>query len=103
MAKRLGEDDEEFFFEDRSLSVSLDEEVVLESVTRIGGEVSRLRAEVDELLEQNAILLDSFAKLKQLIAEKQSIQLEDFELACETTTQGSSEETRKESIKKIAH
>lgn len=52
-------------------------------LTRVGGEVSRLRAEMDGLLEQNNHLLLSIELLKEVIAEKGVIDLEDFDLACE--------------------
>jgi HrpA-like RNA helicase len=56
---------------------------IFESVTRVGGEVCRMRAEVDELLEQNQILHDAFKKLKEVICEKGVLDLDDFQLACD--------------------
>lgn len=56
---------------------------IFESVTRVGGEVCRLRAEVDELLDQNHMLLDSFKKLREVIIEKGVLDLDDFQLACD--------------------
>jgi hypothetical protein len=58
-------------------------QVLLESITRIGGEVSKLRADVDGLLDQNQTLLETFDKLKEVLAEKGTIDLDDFDLACE--------------------
>lgn len=76
---------------------------LLESVTRIGGEVCRLRAEVDGLLEQNSALNESFEKLKDVIREKGHLDLDDFELACEVLDSGSAEGLKMSSLKKIAH
>lgn len=56
---------------------------LLESITRIGGEVCRLRAEVDGLLEQNQGLTTSFNRLREVITEKGHLNLDDFDLACD--------------------
>jgi len=56
---------------------------LLDTITRVGGEVCRLRAEVDGLLEQNQNLVTSFDRLKDVISEKGHLNLDDFELACE--------------------
>lgn len=56
---------------------------LLEVITRIGGEVCRLRAEVDGLLEQNQGLVTSFDRLRAVISEKGHLNLDDFELACD--------------------
>lgn len=56
---------------------------LLEAITRIGGEVCRLRAEVDGLLEQNHGLVTSFDRLREVISEKGHLNLDDFELACD--------------------
>lgn len=56
---------------------------LLDTITRIGGEVCRLRADMDGLLDQNTQLLDQFARLKEVIEEKGSLDLDDFELACD--------------------
>ena len=56
---------------------------ILDSVTRIGGEVCRLRAEVDGLLEQNAELLMKFSRIVNIIEEKGVLNMEDFDLACD--------------------
>jgi len=56
---------------------------LLETITRVGGEVCRLRAEVDGLLEQNHGLVTSFERLREVISEKGHLNLDDFELACD--------------------
>lgn len=56
---------------------------LLEAITRVGGEVCRLRAEVDGLLEQNQGLVTSFERLREVISEKGHLNLDDFELACD--------------------
>lgn len=77
---------------------------LVETITRIGGEVCRLRAEVDGLLEQNAQLVDSFGKLKDVIVEKGSLDLDDFELACEVMQNSQGPDMSPALIsKKIAH
>lgn len=56
---------------------------MFETITRIGGEVCRMRSEVDELLEQNATLLNAFEKLWEMLDEKGTVNMDDFDLACE--------------------
>lgn len=56
---------------------------MFETMTRIGGEVCRMRSEVDELLEQNATLLNAFEKLWEMLDEKGTVNMDDFDLACE--------------------
>jgi hypothetical protein len=56
---------------------------LLETVTRIGGEVCRLRAEMDDLLEHNSELLLRLDRISAVIHEKGLLNLEDFELACD--------------------
>lgn len=54
-----------------------------ESLARIGGEVCKLRMEVDSLTEQNKKLLENQTQLLQVISEKGVIDLEEFNLACD--------------------
>jgi|GEM_PF-3613764 len=56
---------------------------LMETLTRIGGEVCRLRAEVDGLQESNKTIQDRFEKLRDVIEEKGTLNMDDFELACE--------------------
>lgn len=56
---------------------------MVDSITRIGGEVCRLRAEVDGLLEQNHSLTDTFKRLKEVLDEKGVLDTDDFQLACD--------------------
>jgi regulator of replication initiation timing len=74
---------------------------IFETVTRIGGEVCRLRAEVDGLLEQNASLILKFERLKEVIEEKGHLNLDDFELACEVM--GADESSESSSLRKNRH
>jgi hypothetical protein len=56
---------------------------LMDTITRVGGEVCRLRAEVDGLLEQNQGLKTSFERLRDVIAERGYLNMDDFELACD--------------------
>lgn len=56
---------------------------LMDTITRVGGEVCRLRAEVDGLLEQNQSLRTSFERLRDVIAERGHLNMDDFELACD--------------------
>lgn len=76
---------------------------VLESVTRVGGEVCRLRAEVDELLEQNQILHDAFKDLKDVITEKGVLDLDDFQLACDVFDEINYKPSVSSLFKKVPH
>ncbi|NDA64281.1 MAG: hypothetical protein EBX50_19970, partial [Chitinophagia bacterium] len=58
-------------------------EQILDSITRVGGEVCKLRAEMDSLLDQNGMLMDSFHKLKDVLSEKGFLDIDDFQLACD--------------------
>lgn len=92
-------DEEEDFHEDYDLELNVDKRLcddsseavnvqhqvssLMEAIARVGGEVCRLRSEMDELLEQNTQLLHSFGKLREVILEKGEIDLDDFQLACD--------------------
>ncbi len=67
----------------------------VEMLTRIGGEVSRLRADADGLIEQNARLREQFEKLQRVIQEKGLLDLDDFELACEVFAAADESRTNK--------
>lgn len=54
---------------------------LIDTVTRTGGEVSRLRMEVDSLSEKNNDLKLSFERLKSVIQERGHLDMDDFELA----------------------
>jgi predicted nuclease with TOPRIM domain len=56
---------------------------LMDTVTRVGGEVCRLRAEMDGLLDHNKELATRFERLREVIEEKGSVDMDDFELACE--------------------
>jgi regulator of replication initiation timing len=56
---------------------------LMDTITRVGGEVCRLRAEVDGLLEQNQSLRTSFDRLRDVISERGQLNMDDFELACD--------------------
>lgn len=59
---------------------------LLDSITRIGGEVCRLRAEMDGVLETNKAMGERFDRLREVIEEKGTLNMDDFELACEVMT-----------------
>lgn len=75
---------------------------LMEVITRIGGDVCRMRSEVDGLLEQNAQLVDAFTKLRTVIEEKGQFSLDDFDLACEVLDTASAPQ-KPEIVKKFAH
>lgn len=75
---------------------------LLEAMTRIGGEVCRMRSEVDSLLEQNAAVIAAFDKLRSVIEEKGNYSLDDFELACEVLEVPDGQ-LKLEAVRKIAH
>jgi predicted RNase H-like nuclease (RuvC/YqgF family) len=58
-------------------------EQLFELMNRLGGEVCRLRAEVDGLQEEQAFLIKTLKSLRQTIHEKGLINMDDFDLACE--------------------
>lgn len=89
-----GKDDEGVEFASESQFKSADDSLLdphverqldylLNTITRVGGEVCRLRAEVDGLLEQNQGLRTSFDRLREVIAERGQLNMDDFELACD--------------------
>ena len=79
-------------------------EHMLDSMTRIGGEVCKLRAEVDGLLDQNHTLTETFKRLRDVLDEKGVLDLDDFQLACdvfeESQTKGT---TSSHFFKKMTH
>ncbi len=77
-------------------------QILLDSMTRIGGEVSRLRAEMDGLMDQNAALMETFDKLKDVLAAKGTLNLEDFDLACEVM-EANTEALSQRSVPKLAN
>jgi hypothetical protein len=78
-------------------------EQILDSITRIGGEVCKLRAEMDGLLDQNAMLVDSFHKLKDVLNEKGFLDIDDFQLACDVFDDSNIKSISSHFIKKISH
>ncbi len=81
---------------------------LMESLTRIGGEVCRLRAEMDGLLDQNKDLHVRFDRLREVIEEKGTLDMDDFELACEVMNgrHGNAADSNTAQVtpgKKIAH
>ncbi len=56
---------------------------LLNSMTNIGGEVARLRSEMNGLLTQNTTLIETFDRLKEVLTAKGAINFEDFDLACD--------------------
>lgn len=88
--------------DNREPPTAKDYEILTETVARVGGEVSRIRAEVDALLDQNAVLLEAFERLKEVIEEKNNLNIEDFDLACEVVESRNPINTLKP-VKKIHH
>ena len=95
----------QFIPDDQSTFVATNRQIehMLESLTRIGGEVCRLRSEVDGLLEQNSTLNEVVKRLKDVIGEKGLIDLDDFQLACDVFEESTGKNPQKSYVKKIAH
>lgn len=91
------------FTDDSLVDPQLERQIahLMDTITRVGGEVCRLRAEVDGLLEQNQGLRTSFDRLRNVIAEKGQLNMDDFELACDVV-QASVNETG-DYYKKVAN
>ena len=75
---------------------------LMDTMVNLGGEVCRMRSEVDELLEQNETLLASFKKLREVIVEKGSLDMDDFELACDVMNHGNAG-FQLQPVKKYSH
>ncbi|MGY3804995.1 hypothetical protein ACWNT8_13090 [Pigmentibacter ruber] len=78
-------------------------EQILDSITRVGGEVCKLRAEMDSLLDQNGMLMDSFHKLKDVLSEKGFLDIDDFQLACDVFDESNLKNINSQFIKKVSH
>ncbi|KAB8029997.1 hypothetical protein [Fluviispira multicolorata] len=91
--------------DDNGLNVNLSKQIeqIFDTMTRIGGEVCKLRAEMDGLLDQNAMLVDSFHKLKDVLNEKGYLDLDDFQLACDVFDEANAKTTGSQFVKKISH
>lgn len=91
--------------DDNSLNVNLTKQIeqILDSITRIGGEVCKLRAEVDGLLDQNGMLVDSFHKLKDVLNEKGFLDIDDFQLACDVFDESNAKNIGNQFVKKVSH
>ena len=90
--------------DDNVLSVNLTRRIehMLDSITRIGGEVCKLRAEVDGLLDQNGALTDTFRRLRDVIGEKGVLDLDDFQLACDVFEE-SNKTSNSQFVRKVTH
>ncbi len=90
--------------DDNGLNIDIGRHIehMLDSITRIGGEVCKLRAEVDGLLEQNGSLTDTFKRLRDVIDEKGVLDLDDFQLACDVFDE-SNKVTSSQFLKKLTH
>lgn len=91
--------------DDNGLNIDIGRHIehMLDSMTRIGGEVCKLRAEVDGLLEQNGSLTDTFRKLKDVIDEKGMLDLDDFQLACDVFDDSNNKVSNSNFFKKMSH
>ena len=78
-------------------------EHMLDSITRIGGEVCKLRAEVDGLLDQNGSLTDTFKRLRDVLDEKGVLDLDDFQLACDVFDEANNKVTSNHFFRKLSH
>lgn len=71
-------------------------DALMDTVTRVGGEVARMRVEIDELLMMNREMQDAFAGLRAVIEAKGVLDMDDFELACDVLeASGSSRRPRR--------
>lgn len=91
--------------DDSNLNVNLTKQIeqILDSITRVGGEVCKLRAEMDGLLDQNGMLVDSFHKLKDVLNEKGYLDIDDFQLACDVFDESNAKSIGSQFIKKVSH
>ncbi|WP_186646848.1 hypothetical protein [Fluviispira vulneris] len=91
--------------DDNGLNVNFSKQIeqIFDTMTRIGGEVCKLRAEMDGLLEQNTLLMDSFHKLKDVLNEKGFLDIDDFQLACDVFDESNTKTSSSHFIKKISH
>lgn len=78
-------------------------EQMFDSITRVGGEVCKLRAEMDGLIDQNLTLVDSFRKLQAVISEKGTLDLDDFQLACDVFDESQAKNANTNFLKKATH
>lgn len=91
--------------DDNGLNINISRHIehMLDSITRIGGEVCKLRAEVDGLLEQNSSLTETFKRLKDVIEEKGMLDIEDFQLACDVFEESNTRAPSSHFFRKMAH
>jgi hypothetical protein len=91
--------------DDNGLNIDISRHIehMLDSITRIGGEVCKLRAEVDGLLEQNGSLTDTFRKLRDVIDEKGMLDVDDFQLALDVFDESNNKVTSNHFFKKMSH
>lgn len=91
--------------DDATINGSLSKQIeqILDSITRVGGEVCKLRAEMDSLLDQNGMLVDSFHKLKDVLNEKGYLDIDDFQLACDVFDEANTKNIGNQFIKKVSH
>lgn len=91
--------------DDNGLNIDINRHIghMLDSITRIGGEVCKLRAEVDGLLDQNSTLTDTFKKLRDVLDEKGVLDLDDFQLACDVFDESNNKVTSNHFFRKVSH
>ena len=91
--------------DDNGLNMDINRHIehMLDSITRIGGEVCKLRAEVDGLLDQNTSLTDTFRRLKDVINEKGMLDTDDFQLACDVFDESNNKAVSNHFFKKLSH
>jgi regulator of replication initiation timing len=81
---------------------------LMDCMTSVGAEVSRLRAEMDGLLEDNRELKSRVSKLQAVIEEKNMLNIDEFDLACdvihaEMNNEAAYEATSKGNEKDVLH
>ena len=70
-------------FSDRGGHIEDRLQELINSLTTVGAEVSRLRAEMDGLQDENCELKSRVTKLHAVIQEKNLLNMDEFELACD--------------------
>lgn len=91
--------------DDSGLTVNLNKKIeqIFDTITRIGGEVCKLRSEMDGLIEQNSMLVDSFRKLRDVLDAKGYLDIDDFQLACDVFDESQNKTITSQFFRKISH
>lgn len=57
--------------------------ILMDTINRVGGEVFNLQSAMSGLQETNRALMETFEKLKEVLVAKGTVDVDDFDLACE--------------------